>query len=45
MTAFLKKHFKGGVTRISKESERKFFFYASVGFVIFYLVQRILGNI
>jgi hypothetical protein len=40
MRNFFSKYFKGGVTRIPKEKERKFFFYATVVFFLFYLLQR-----
>ena len=44
MSKFFKKYFKGGITRIPKEAERKFFFYASMLFIVIYLLQRFLDN-
>jgi hypothetical protein len=40
MREFVSKYFKGGVTRIPKEKERVFFFYATIVFFLIYLVQR-----
>ena len=44
MSNFFKKYFKGGVTRIPKETERAFFFYATMLFIVFYLVHRFFGD-
>ena len=44
MTNFFKKHFKNGVTKIPKEAERKFFFYATMVFIVIYLLQRLFGD-
>jgi hypothetical protein len=40
MREFVSKYFKGGVTRIPKEKERTFFFYATIVFFLIYLIQR-----
>jgi hypothetical protein len=43
MNNFFKKHFKNGVTKIPKEAERAFFFYASM--VFFYIPNaRFFGD-
>jgi hypothetical protein len=40
MNNFFKKYFKNGVTKIPKETERAFFFYASMVLIFIYLMQR-----
>jgi len=44
MNNFLDKHFKNGVTKIPKEAERVFFFYATMVFTIIYLLHRFFGD-
>jgi len=44
MNNFFKKHFKNGVTKIPKEAERAFFFYASMIFIIIYFLHRFFGD-
>jgi hypothetical protein len=40
MSKFLSKFFQGGKTRIPKEKERTFFFYATIVFFLIYLFNR-----
>ncbi len=44
MREFVSKYFKGGVTRIPKEKERTFFFYATIVFIVIYLLHRFFGD-
>ncbi len=40
MIEFFNKYFKGGITRIPKDQERTFFFYATIVFFLIHLAQR-----
>jgi hypothetical protein len=40
MRKFFDKYFKGGITKIPKEKERTFFFYATIVFFLVYLLHR-----
>jgi hypothetical protein len=42
MRRFLNKYAKDGITRISREAERTFFFYATLALVLAYLVHRFI---
>lgn len=44
MSNFFRKNFKNGVTKIPKELERAFFFYATMIVVVFYLINRFFGD-
>lgn len=44
MNDALKKFFRQGAIRIPREKERAIYFYAFVGFLIIYLLQRLHGG-